>query len=248
MLIHPARRQVTNLHDTISLAEANLVWKWSLATNGVPWAEGRVASVDAAPQQTARIQLELPSPPKGSPSPARTPEIWLTVSCEQLAATPGTPAGFELGWEQFCLPELMAGVSAPAASAPPAGAVRALEQEEVVTVRGEGGEVPFELTISKKDGALTSFVYSGEHRLMLIHLSRLGHWRWRRMVAQQSHLVVAGQVSKSLPTHRRTMTAGCAVAHMATSFRGSGGPRSTMTLAVELNRSQPGGNNTGCIP
>merc|ERR1740117_498112 len=42
---------VTNLHDTISLAEANLVWKWSLATNGVPWAEGRVASVDAAPQQ-----------------------------------------------------------------------------------------------------------------------------------------------------------------------------------------------------
>ena len=69
------------------------------------------------------------------------------------------------------------------------------------------------------------------------------------MVAQQSHLVVAGQVSKSLPTHRRTMTVGCvAVAHMATSFHGSGGPRSTTTLAVEPNRSQPGGNNTGCIP
>ena len=152
---------VTNLHDSVTLAQANLGFRWELATNGVVWASGDIAPLDAAPQEETQVVLSLPAPPAAS---VRAPECHLTISYHQLQVSTYAPAGFEVGWEQFAVPQIAS--EATAAPAQTADAVQMEETDDSIFVRSAaGGTEEFSVEISKTDGALLSFVFAGEEVL-----------------------------------------------------------------------------------
>ena len=135
-----------NQYDFLDLAEA-LTLRWELALDGRVVRSGACEAPACPPRGTARLPL-----PCAIPAGAERADLRLIYL--QRSAAPFVPAGEELGFDQLTLRE----GAAPGLPAPCPGSVSVREDEETVTIAGEG----FRYVFSRLTGCFDILERDGE--------------------------------------------------------------------------------------
>jgi beta-galactosidase len=122
---------------------------WEVKTEGRTTASGKLPDLDIEPRTEKEYMLPLP---RIEPRPGV--EYWLNLSFRLKHATTWAPAGHEIAWDQFLLPQ-----STPAKPFEPS-------VEVPLAVKEDGGEAnfrgpAFSLRFDKENGMITQYRYHG---------------------------------------------------------------------------------------
>jgi beta-galactosidase len=154
--------RVKNKNRFVTLDFLDLAWV--ISANGTTVEEGQLAAPSVGPGAEEEIALPFKYP-------AATPntEIFLTVSFLLREGTQWADAGHVVAWDQFMLPtESPVGSGFDLDAIPP---LTITDAPEGATIQGES----FQVTISKKTGALESYQFRGQECIaapMLPNFSR----------------------------------------------------------------------------
>ncbi|MGW8316250.1 MAG: beta-galactosidase small subunit-related protein, partial [Bacteroidales bacterium] len=141
--------RIDNFHHFKNLNE--LAGNWSIQVNGKEVQKGDL-DLDLPAQQSARVTIPFsPVEEKG--------EAILLVSYKLKEDAPWAGVGHEIAWEQFTLPFK----EAIAQTDPPAGTLKVVENDSLITIVGED----FSYTMEKGTGQLSSMLYKGKEYLEL---------------------------------------------------------------------------------
>ena len=136
--------------------------EYEVTENGVRIASGKLPTLNVAPWKEQIVQIPLPKL-----EPKAGTEYFLTVRFRLRHPTLWAPAGHVVAWDQFKLP-----VSVPAAPIQPDGpALQVRKTPDQIKVLGP----TFSAAVSRKTGALVSFVAGG--RELLVRPLQPDFWR-----------------------------------------------------------------------
>ncbi len=138
-----SRREFKNLSD------CDIFWK--LEQRGRIVKQGRIASPDIAPRETKDFEIDLSGVDK-------TLGGALTVSLRNIDATPWAQAGYEIGFEQFCVAE---STEKEALCANTNGCLYVLENDDVIKITDKKTVYTFDKAVS----ALVSVIDNGREML-----------------------------------------------------------------------------------
>lgn len=163
---------VENRFDFLELVDAGLVLSWELLANGEPVAHGSLSLADArgvaGPGKWAEFavpELTEAAFRQYTDGDGNQSELVVTLAATQRAATALTPAGHEVGWEQFVLrPRQPATDPRPGLRAECDGGRGAAEIQVSadLVVTGPG----FEMAFSKATGLLEAWTVRGAAMLV----------------------------------------------------------------------------------
>ena len=128
--------------------------KWTLLEEGKILQTGEVRNLDIPPlsQQSITIPFTKPSLRAGK-------DYWLNLSFELKEVKPWADKGFEIAKEQFKLP--FKPKTKPIVNVMAFQGVKVKETETTISVRG----TKFAITLDKRKGVFTSWIYKGEETL-----------------------------------------------------------------------------------
>ncbi len=159
--------RVTSFFDHVMLDEA-VAGSWTIIADGRRLAQGAFDTPALAPRESGMVSLGLPSGSPSSWGAEAGEEVLLTVRWMTAAATDMVPAGHEVAWAQFAVPE-----QPEAGPAPVGGGGLAVEREGSAFVVSNGAG--FAVSIDGETGMLTS-LREGSNEL-LAHPMEPHFWR-----------------------------------------------------------------------
>lgn len=143
--------RVRNKYFHTNLKDFDL--RWTLSENGREVRKGTLPPLDLAPGQETVVSVPVAPPASRAGGDG---ERFLRLSFHLRESTPWASAGYEVAWQQMPLAETI-----PAASAPDAGGMAAVDVREDatgVTLSGNG----FEARFDRATGTLDRLVYGGQ--------------------------------------------------------------------------------------
>ncbi len=139
--------KLVNRYDFTNLNVLDI--HWSVSGDGTVITKGTSGAVDVAPRGSKVVSLPLP---RIEPRPGV--EYFLKIRFTQREASPGIPAGHEVGWEQFKLPVYKAETSVDISGLP---SLEVSGSESSIKIKGKD----FTWCLDRKTGMIVSWVYSG---------------------------------------------------------------------------------------
>ncbi|MCW0482019.1 glycoside hydrolase family 2 TIM barrel-domain containing protein [Gaoshiqia sediminis] len=143
--------EIINKHSFTNLSDFAI--SWTITADGAILKEGKLDDFELQPGESTKIQLNYTF--EAEPGT----EYFLNFSAKTKTESGLVPAGYELAAEQMLLPDFKQATKIDTNQFP---ALQTEENDEKITVKGEG----FELVFDKKAGVLASFK-TGETELLL---------------------------------------------------------------------------------
>ena len=140
--------EIQNRHDFTSLNKFDM--SWAVVADDEEIAKGRLPGMDVRPHESKVMTLPLPKIQTEAGV-----EYFLNISFKTKEETELIPRGYEVAWEQFKLPFYKASAEVDLSKL---AKLDLVEDIELAQVKGEN----FSVTIDKKIGEITSFVYEGK--------------------------------------------------------------------------------------
>ena len=154
---------VQNKYHSLSLNHLNILWE--LIEDGNLIASGEISSPDLQPGHQAEIEVPYQMPEPLTPGA----EYHLILRFTLAEGTPWAEKGHEVAWEQFCMPFPVP--PAPVIETSEMPYLSVVEEEQLVTVRGQDFEVVFD----RNEGAIN--LYRAGDRQLLVSGPRENYYR-----------------------------------------------------------------------
>jgi beta-galactosidase len=152
--------EITNLYYFQDSSFVTLCWE--LERDGVRVAKGEITELDLQPQETKSFTINYPYPQQ------EDGKYYLTVIYKQKTATPWSERGYELGFDQFELPVVVAKKSVSVESLPK---LKTLVTDRDIVITG----LDFEYVFNRGTGTFSSIKYRGLELLAAAH--EISLWR-----------------------------------------------------------------------